>query len=327
MSARRPSSCSSSSPSENSMRRKRVSHATSAANASKRSSAAGSRSMQTRVPVGPIRSATRRAWPPSPKVQSTAVSPGAGSRSSISSPARTGTCARVMSRRMAKALSDPDDLVRELVLIGLPGLSVPHLEVVEVADQDDFLLDPRVPDQRRVQRHAAGRVELDVERAAREEARQLAALGADRVQVRQERVRPGVELLGHPHRDAGLEPLRENDAGAEVRTELGRHGEPVLRVERVVEVPAERQMFLRDPCPWGGVERSWLPTEVAEWEEPIHPGLQSQSEFYPTCPHFATHFSTRPIQPPTSSRSPTRRSALGAGLRAVGSGGDAVPFG
>src|SRR5215211_8566010 len=77
-------------------------------------------------------------------VQSTAVSPGAGSRSSMSSPARTGTCARVMSRRMAKALSDPDDLVRQLPLIGLPGLPIPHLEVIEVADQDDLLLDPRV---------------------------------------------------------------------------------------------------------------------------------------------------------------------------------------
>src|SRR4051794_8617656 len=221
MSAWMPSSASSSSPSEKSMRRKRVSQATSAANASKRSSAAGSRSMQTSVPAGPIRSATRRAWPPSPNVQSTAISPGAGSRSSISSPARTGTCARVMSRRMAKALSDPHDLVRQLLLIGLPGLAIPHLEVIEVADHHDLLLDPRVREQRSVQRHAPGRVQLDVERAAREEAGELAPLRADRVQVRQERVRPGVELLGRPDRDAGLEPFRENDARAEVRTELG----------------------------------------------------------------------------------------------------------
>ena len=52
----------------------------------------------------------------------------------------------------------------------------------------------------------------------------------------------------------------------------------------------------------GRREKKWLPTEVAEWEEPSHPGLQSQSEFYPTLSHFATHFSTRPIQQPTSGR-------------------------
>ena len=37
--------------------------------------------MQTSVPPGPSRSATSRAWPPPPNVQSTAVSPGSGSRS------------------------------------------------------------------------------------------------------------------------------------------------------------------------------------------------------------------------------------------------------
>jgi hypothetical protein len=45
---------------------------------------------------------------------------------------------------MAKALSDPDDLVRQLLLIGLPGRPIPHLEVIQVADHHDLLLDPRV---------------------------------------------------------------------------------------------------------------------------------------------------------------------------------------
>src|SRR5690349_12135287 len=125
--------------------------------------AAGSRSMQMTVPVGPTRSATRRAWPPSPNVQSTAVSPGAGSSRSISSPARTGTWARVMSRRMAKALSDLRDLVRERVLVGVPGLAVPDLEVVQLTHDDDVLLDAAVLHQLRVERHAAGRVQRHVE--------------------------------------------------------------------------------------------------------------------------------------------------------------------
>src|SRR4051794_8534362 len=212
MSAWSPSSASSSRPSAKSIRRKRVLHGASAANSSKRSSAEGSRSMQTSVPVGPIRPATRRAWPPSPNVQSTAVSPGAGSRSSISSPARTGTCARVMSRRMAKALSDSHDFARQLLLLLLVRLAVPDLEVVEVADDHDLFVHARVREERRIQRHPPGRVELGVEGAAREETGQLAALGAHRIQVRQEGVGPGLELVWRPHRDAGLEALGQNDA-------------------------------------------------------------------------------------------------------------------
>src|SRR3712207_4104571 len=205
-----PSTASGSSPSAKSMRRKRVSHETSRANASKRSSAAGSRSMQTRVPSGPIRSATSRAWPPSPNVQSTAVSPACGSRRSISSPASTGTCARVMSRRMAKALRYPDDLAIERLLVLLPAAAVPDLDVVEVADHDDLLRDAGMRQERRVECHPAGRVELDVPRVAREVARELPALAADGVQVRQEALGPGLEGLGRPDRHAGLERLRQN---------------------------------------------------------------------------------------------------------------------
>ncbi len=101
MSARTPSSRRSSSPSANDARMKRVWHATSAAISSKRACASGSRSMPISVPEAPIRSAIRRAWPPPPKVQSTAISPGAGSRRSTSSPASTGMWT-VMSSRMAK---------------------------------------------------------------------------------------------------------------------------------------------------------------------------------------------------------------------------------
>src|SRR5256885_14332568 len=129
------------------MRRKRVSHSTSRAKLSNRSAAAGSRSTHTSVPPGPMRPATRRAWPPSPKVQSIAVSPGRGSRSSISSPASTGTCVRVMSRRMAKALSDPGYLLVERIPLLEPAAAVPDLEVVEVADDHDLALDPGVLDQ------------------------------------------------------------------------------------------------------------------------------------------------------------------------------------
>src|SRR5271165_1415481 len=69
---------------------KRIEQAVSSARAAKRSSASGSRSIATSVPDAPSRSATSRAWPPSPNVQSMAVCPGLGSSSSTSSRARTG---------------------------------------------------------------------------------------------------------------------------------------------------------------------------------------------------------------------------------------------
>src|SRR3954454_3811615 len=231
------------------MRRKRVSQATSRENASKRSSAAGSRSTQMSVPSGPIRSATRRAWPPSPKVQSIAVSPACGSRRSISSPARTGTCARVMSRRMAKALCDPDDLAIQALLVLLPAGAIPDLDVVEVADHDDLLRDARMLEERRVECHPAGRVELDVPRVAREVARQTAALAGYRVECREKALGPLLERGGRPDRHAGLERLRENHSVREGRPELGGNVEPVLGVEREVELPAKGQRALRKSCP------------------------------------------------------------------------------
>src|SRR5512134_233207 len=117
--------------------------------------------MQTSSPAAPSRSATRRAWPPAPKVQSTASDPGAGSSASSSSPARTGTCARVMSstsvtRRaevgcpcrsafLPPALREPPrDLARLRVELGLalgPVLAAPHLDHVEVADQRHLALE------------------------------------------------------------------------------------------------------------------------------------------------------------------------------------------
>src|SRR3954469_17031978 len=155
------------------MRRKRVSHATSAASSSKRASAAGSRSMQTSVPVDPIRSAIRRAWPPAPKVQSTAVSPLAGAVRSISSPASTGTWTGLMSRRIAKTLRHLPDFGVEGLLHRAPALRSPDLEVVPHPDHDHFLLDRGVREQRRRQSHATARVELDLEGVALVEAAQL----------------------------------------------------------------------------------------------------------------------------------------------------------
>ncbi len=62
----------------------------STANSAKRALAAGSRSIAISVPVEPSWAAMARAWPPAPKVQSTAVCPGSGASSEVSSGASTG---------------------------------------------------------------------------------------------------------------------------------------------------------------------------------------------------------------------------------------------
>src|SRR3954454_12601029 len=159
------------------MPRNRMAHGASLASSSKRSSAAGSRSMQTRVPSEPSRSATRRAWPPAPKVQSTAISPAAGCVMSISSPARTGTCVRVMSRRIAKALRHLPDLRVESLLLAQPALLAPDLQVVAHTHHHDLLVDPRVAHEGGRQRDPARGVEVELPRVALEVARELAVLG------------------------------------------------------------------------------------------------------------------------------------------------------
>src|SRR3954454_4859814 len=126
----------------------------------------------------------------------------------MSSPARTGTCARVMSRRMAKALRDPDDLAIQRVLVLLPAGAIPDLDVVEVADHHDLLLDARMPQERRGERHPAGRLELDVPDVAREVAREAAPLSRPRVAVAEEALAPLFEGVWCPDRDEGREDLR-----------------------------------------------------------------------------------------------------------------------
>src|SRR5436309_9961501 len=107
-----------------------------------------------------------------------------------------------MSRRMAKALRDLDDLAIQLPLVRLPAGPIPDLDVVEVADHDHVLLDPRVLEQRLTQRDAAGGVEVHVPRVAREVAREAAALLADRVEVPEEALGPLLERLWRPDRHA-----------------------------------------------------------------------------------------------------------------------------
>src|SRR5215213_5560308 len=241
-SAATPSSASCPRPSAKGPRMKRVAHGTSAASSAKRSSAIGSRSSPMSVPAGPIRSATRRAWPPPPIVQSTATSPGCGPSTSISSPARTGMWTWVMSSRMAKRCGEVGDVTRELLVVGLPPLAVPDLEAVAGPADDDVLLEARVPHERRRDHHAARAVELDVEGVRGVVALELAVLGGHGVQAAERAVDEVLVVRRAPDGDTGFNALCENHTLRERRPELRRNRESVLGVERVVEGTAEGQV-------------------------------------------------------------------------------------
>src|SRR5690242_14341297 len=180
---------------------KRVAQGASLAKAAKRSSASGSRSMQTSSPEAPIRSATRRAWPPAPNVQSIAVWPGEGSS--------TSTWMAVMSRssvtgsRSGESPCHLGDSRLEAPLLLVPAGAVPHLDRVEVPDQHNIARELRAVDQCLREHDPAGRVELRVERAAGVVAAK-AAIG----------LVPGVAHAAHDLHEA-LPPVRgpDRDAG------------------------------------------------------------------------------------------------------------------
>src|SRR5512132_3237803 len=218
---------------------KRVRQATSAASSAKRSAAPGSRSIAMSSPPAPKRSATRRAWPPPPKVQSIATSPGCGSSRSMSSPASTGTCAMPMSTSMAEGGGDVGELVGERRVVPGPVRAVPDLEAVAGAGHHDLLAQPGVLEQEARHHDAPGGVEVAVERVGAEEARELAGLLRERVHALQRGPGVGLEVAGCPHLHAALDALGEDYSIRQRSPELGRDGEPVLRVEAVVEGSAE----------------------------------------------------------------------------------------
>src|SRR4051794_12069337 len=241
MSAFTSSSASWARPCSKSARTNLVAHGTSAASSAKACSASGSRSMAISVPAGPRRSATSRAWPAAPSVQSMAIWPGCGSSASISSPASTGTCVRGMSSRMAKCFGQVTGPRGQVGVVCLPGGAGPELEAVAGAGDDDLAVDPRVGQVSGRQHHAAGRVELRVRRPGVEHPLELAGAAGKRVHALQRRLRDRLVRRARIQRDAGVRPLHEEDPTGERRAELRGDREPVLRVERVFEGAVEGQ--------------------------------------------------------------------------------------
>src|SRR6185436_19503569 len=137
-----------------------------ARSASTKGCVVGSRSMATSWPLPSRPRASRREWPPAPKVQSTISSPGCTSSNSPTSCASTGTCASGLGlgKTFGNTLGAPFDLGE----LATPGLAVPDLEPVPQAGDDDVLGQLGVLEERRGQRDAALSVELAVQRAAEE---------------------------------------------------------------------------------------------------------------------------------------------------------------
>src|SRR3954451_16137532 len=238
-SARTPSASSDSRPAAKSVRMNRVRQSTSAASSAKRSSATGSRSRPMSSPSGPRRSAMRRACPPPPTVQSMATSPGRGSSRPSASSARTGSWVAVMSSRLTKLRSDVGDFVGEGVVVLRPRRPVPDLQAVLGTHHDDLLAEAGVLEQERGDAHTAGGVELGVERVGREERAELAPLRRKTVKALQRLGRERLVLGRPPQLDALLDTLGQHDPVAQRRPELGRDGESVLRIQRVVEGAAK----------------------------------------------------------------------------------------
>src|SRR5690349_15177057 len=275
-SGRTPSPRSPSRAATKSARRKRAAAGASAANSRQRASDAGSRSTAISSPPGPSRSAIRRACPPPPKVQSTKVSPGCGSRRSTSSSARTGSwslgtylrfagdsaavfvaagyldptirCVAVpepisaSSLVLGEVLRHIRDLLRHFLLVGVPALGAPDLEPVVRADDDaGSLPQAGVLDQLLGQADSPRRVQGVVEGAAVEVAPHHPALPAERIGLAEELLGEALVARGREHPDGGFESLSENDSIGQRRAEPRRDREAVLRVEVVLVLTQKRQ--------------------------------------------------------------------------------------
>ena len=266
----------------------------------------------------------RRAWPPPPKVQSTAVWPGCGRQQLGQLGGEDGL---VLGRHIDKvcaiqpsgcvevegsrALGPPSHsgapfAARPSAISGAEASSSASC----LAQASAFQISRYSPaptttqgageagvlDQRLGHADAAGGVELLVEGAAVEAAAQLARVAAEGAVRREEAVGELLELLGRVHPDAGVEALGQNNAVGEGGPEPGGNREAILGIETVlVETPKCHRSgsFL---C--GAWTRKRVRTGVMRWEEPHHPGPGLQLERH-----------SNPL-PPTLQHDPTMQAHL-----------------
>src|SRR5665811_314465 len=216
------------------------SHSQGAARATSRkySATLGSRSTAISRPFGPSIAATASAWPPAPKVQSTATSPFAGRSSSSSSSRSTGVWARAISySRSCKLVCGSIGLLLQAGLVVSPGGAVPDLDVVLDADDADLAVDVGEPEMLGRHRDATLPVELLKHGVTRREAHEVAALDAARGDALHLPLEVLLELLGRIPVEAVLVALGHVDTVGERRSQARGDGDAVLRIEREVVLP------------------------------------------------------------------------------------------
>src|SRR5919109_519871 len=154
----------------------------------------------------PCRSAaSSAACPPAPKVASTTVSPGRTARLSRTSCARTGMWSVAPGcKTFGNMLRTPFDLGE----LAPPGGTVPDLEVVVDARDDDVAAEFRVLDQGRRQSHSSLLVELGLRRAGEEETLHPAALLAQRVERREPGLDDPLPVVGGVRKEAAVHAAR-----------------------------------------------------------------------------------------------------------------------
>src|SRR5947207_12946024 len=178
----------------------------------------------------------------------------------------------------------------EAVLLLAPAGAVPDLDRVEVPDQHDLAREAGLVDQGLRKHDPPGRIELGVEGASR-----VAALKVAIVLVPKGAEPP--HLLGEPvprrcrpDRDAGLLLLGENDSLGQLRPELRRDRQPVLRVQRVLVLPEKRQATVSLETSTPALRES-LPG--LGWRSGRSPAIPVRSELSPTLTHFVPQCNTR----------------------------------
>src|SRR5207244_13228755 len=132
-------------------------------------------------------------------------------------------------------LRTPFDL-RQLLT---PGGAIPDLEVVVDSGDDDVPAELRVLDERARKHQPALLVELRLRRAGEEEPVEPAPLLAERIQRGELRLDESIPIRTTVGVEAPVEPARDDDPLGEGFPELGRKGETVLVIDRVLVLAEE----------------------------------------------------------------------------------------
>src|SRR5205823_6109435 len=135
-------------------------------------------------------------------------------------------------------LRTPFDL-RQLLT---PGGAIPDLEVVVDTGDDDVAAELRVLDQRARKHQPALLVELRLRRAGEEEPVEPAPLLAERIQRGELRVDESTPIRTTVGVETAVEAARDDDPLGEGLSELGRKGEAVLVIDRVLVLAEEHRL-------------------------------------------------------------------------------------